>query len=109
MAQLRHDYQEFVQRQAEVITVAPDARAALTDYWHKQKLPFIGLSDPKHEVANLYGQRVMLLKFGRMPSLFVIDKSGRVRFSHYADRASDIPENTTVLGTLDDLNKEEQR
>jgi peroxiredoxin Q/BCP len=36
----------------------------------------------------------------------LIDKNGIVRFIHYADSMSDIPENKDILGKLDDINKE---
>jgi peroxiredoxin Q/BCP len=49
-------------------------------YWEVEHLPFIGLPDPKHVIANLYGQEVNLFKLGRVPALMVIDKKGQVRF-----------------------------
>lgn len=105
MAQLRRDYQKFTDRQGEVVVVGPEDQKTLADYWHKERLPFIGLSDPKHIIANLYSQKVKLLKFGRMPALMVVDKEGKIRYRHYADSPSDIPSNDKLLSLLDDLNK----
>ena len=68
MAQLRQDYQKFVARNAEILVVGPEDQSAFTRYWQKEDLPFIGLPDPDHRVANLYRQQVNLLKFGRMPA-----------------------------------------
>jgi len=106
MAQLRHDYQQFVARDAEVVVVGPDDEKAFQDYWRKESLPFVGLADPKHSVANRYGQEVKLLKMGRMPALMVIDKAGEVRFQHYGSAMYDIPLNNQILLVLDRLNKE---
>jgi peroxiredoxin Q/BCP len=69
-------------------------------------LPFIGLPDPKHKVANLYGQEVKLLKLGRIPALLLINKKGHVCYQHYSDSMSDIPENSLILGLLDKINSE---
>ena len=105
MAQLRQDYQKFVSRNAEVIAVGPEDVKTFGDYWHKNEMPFIGLADHNHTVANLYGQKVNFL-IGRMPALFVIDKAGRIRYQHYGESMSDIPLDEQVLSLLDDLNRE---
>ena len=105
MAQLRHDYQQFVARDAEVVVIGPEDQKAFQEYWQKENLPFVGLADPTHTVANRYGQEVSLLKLGRMPALMVIDKAGQVRFQHHAGAMFDIPPNRQVLAVLDDLNK----
>jgi len=64
------------------------------------------LPDPKHVVANLYGQEVNLFKLGRVPALMVIDKKGQVRFQQYSNSMSDIPENGLILGLLDKMDDE---
>ena len=107
MAQLRRDYQEFVDRDTEIVVVGPDSRSAFEDYWTKNDLPFIGLPDPEHQVAGLYGQQVKWLKAGRMPAMMLIDKVGRIRFRHYANSMADIPANQTILGFIDQMNEEE--
>ena len=56
MAQLRLDYQEFVERETEVIVVGPEDAKAFSAYWHTHKMPFVGLPDPKASVLRLYGQ-----------------------------------------------------
>jgi peroxiredoxin len=67
-------------------------------------MPFVGLADPDHVVAGLYGQEVSLLKLGRVPALVVVDRAGRIRLSHYAANMADIPSNRRVLDLLDRLN-----
>jgi peroxiredoxin Q/BCP len=106
MAQLRQDYQKFVERDAEIVVVGPDSQRAFEDYWQQEALPFVGLADPAHKVANRYGQEVILLKMGRMPALMVIDKHGQVAFKHYGGGMSDIAPNAQVLAVLDGLNQE---
>ncbi len=106
MAQLRQDYQEFVKRDSEVLIVAPDDAKQVAEYWRKENLPMPGLVDPGHEVANQYGQEVKLLKFGRLPSMIVLDRSGAVRFEHRGDSMQDIPQNRQILTLLDELNRD---
>jgi peroxiredoxin Q/BCP len=106
MAQLRQDYAEFMTRGAAVLVVWPDKPADVRDFYVKQDLPFPGLLDPEHKVADLYGQQVKLLKFGRMPAIMVIDRAGNIRYTHYADSMSDIPANQEVLRILDQINQE---
>ena len=104
MVQLRYDYPKFVERQTEVIAVGPDSKQAFQEYWETQKIPFIGLADPEHEVARQYEQEVNLLKLGRMPVQVLIDKRGIVRFVHYGTSMADITENDTILRLIDGLN-----
>jgi peroxiredoxin Q/BCP len=106
MTQLRREYQEFVRRGAEIIAVGPENRDAFLDYWEKNEMPFIGIPDPEHVSADLYGQRVSLVRGGRMPAMFLIDNKGIVRFEHYGGSMSDIPGNKSILELLDDLNRE---
>jgi peroxiredoxin len=106
MAQLRQDYQKFVDRDAEIVVVGPDSEQAFKDYWRKEGVPFVGLADPTHAVAKRYGQEVKLLKMGRMPALMVIGNDGEVAYKHYGGSMSDIPPNPQILSILDGLNQE---
>lgn len=107
MAQLRQDYGKFMERESVILVVGPDDQAAFRAYWSKHDLPFIGLPDPEHRVADLYRQQVKLLQAGRMPAMMVIDKAGQIRYQHYADSMRDIPSNQSILSILDKLNQEE--
>ncbi len=104
MAQLRLDYQAFVSRGAEIVAIGPDSASAFRHFWEENQIPFVGLADPKHTVADVYQQEVNLAKLGRMPALYVIDREGRIRFEHHGDSMSDIPENADVLKVLDEIN-----
>jgi len=104
MAQLRQDYGKFVQRDTEVVVVGPENAKAFAAYWAQEKLPFVGLPDPKYSVLKLYGQEVSLFKLGRMPAQVIVDKQGWVRYAHYGHAMSDIPEDDELLALLDGLN-----
>jgi peroxiredoxin len=105
MAQLREEYSTFIQRQAEIIAIGPEDENTFKEYWQREKMPFPGIADPQHIIAKKYGQEVKLLKMGRMPALFVIDREGLIRFEHHGQSMSDIPENKDVLALLDKLNR----
>jgi len=105
LAQLRQHYEEFEKRDAVVLVVGPDSTTAFKKYWVKHNLPFIGLPDPHHTVANHYSQEVSLWKMGRMPALMIVDKKGRVRFTHYAENMRDYPTLEEMYAVLDGLSK----
>jgi len=108
MAQLRQDYQEFVKRGAALVVIGPDGPRAFKRYWAENEMPFTGLADVGSVVADMYDQEVNLIKLGRMPALFVIDKAGLIRYQHYGKSMSDIPANNVVFQVVDQLLEEER-
>lgn len=109
MAQLRQDFDKFIEKGAIVIVAGPENAQAFKKYWGKESLPFIGLPDPEHTVLKIYGQEVKIFKLGRMPAQVIIDKKGMVRFVHYGHSMSDIPENSELLLLLDEINAPDGR
>lgn len=105
MAQLRQDYDQFVERAAVVLVIGPESAGKFADYFRQQDLPFTGLPDPEHQVLKLYGQEVNLFKLGRMPAQVLVDKMGTARFVHYGHSMSDIPANKEMFALLDRLNE----
>jgi mycoredoxin-dependent peroxiredoxin len=83
----------------EVIAIGPDGPRAFKKYWEEEKIPFPGCPDIGSKVADVYRQEVNILKFGRMPAEFIIDKYAVIRYLHYGESMSDIP-------TVDDLIKQ---
>ena len=106
MAQLRQDYDAFVERDTEVLVIGPEDAAKFQEYFSENDLPYPGLPDPEHTVLKRYGQEVNLFKFGRMPAQVVVDRAGVARFVHYGKSMRDIPENEELLALLDQLNTE---
>lgn len=106
MAQLRQDYAEFVARDAVVIAIGPDSREAFQRFWRENDIPFVGLADPRHTVADAYRQEVNILKLGRMPAQLLIDRQGNIRYQHYGRSMSDIASDEDVLRLLDALREE---
>lgn len=103
MAQLRQDYQKFVERDVAILVIGPDDARSFARYFTDNDLPFLGLPDPKHSVLKRYGQEVKLFKFGRMPAQAIIDKDGIVRYVHYGKSMRDIPDNRELLSLIDEI------
>jgi peroxiredoxin len=103
MAQLRQQYQEFISRGVELVAIGPEDPPRFASWWKEHDMPFRGLADgPEHRVATLYSQKIKLL-IGRMPALLVVDKQGKIRYSHYGESMSDISSREEVLSILDQL------
>ncbi len=103
MAQLRQDYPEFIKRNAALVVVGPDGPNAFKRYWQNETIPYTGLADIGNKVADQFNQEVIWWKWGRMPAMFVIDQDGIIRYQHYGNSMSDIPDTETVLRVLDDI------
>jgi len=104
---LRQDYDQFTARGAEILALGPDGPRAYQRYWEQEQMPFPGMADIHSRVASQYDQEVNLLKMGRMPAMFVIDRQGQIRYSHYGESMQDIPANQAILDVLDALNRED--
>ena len=105
MAQLRQDFNKFVEQDTIIVVVGPENAQNFKTYWGKERLPFIGLPDPEHVILKKYGQEVNLFKLGRMPAQMIIDKLGTVRYVHYGHQMSDIPKNDDLLEVLKKINQ----
>jgi peroxiredoxin len=106
LAQLRQDYDKFVEQEAVILVVGPENGEKFREYWEKESLPYTGLPDPKGRVLKLFGQEVNLFKLGRMPAQVIVDKQGTARYIHYGKSMQDIPANDELLQLLESLNAE---
>ena len=97
---MKQDYNKFVAKNASVVVVTPHDIKKTSKYFSKNNLPFYGIPDHDHKVANLYKQQWKLTKFGLMPALFVIKRAGKIVFSYYSKNMKDIPANDVVIGVL---------
>lgn len=100
---MKQDFKKFESRNAAIVVVAPHSAEKVAAYWQKEDLPMIGVPDADGKLANLYGQEWKIVKLGRMPALFVIDRQGALAFAQYGKSMSDIPENNEMLKVLDAL------
>jgi len=104
LARLQDGYGEFKSRDAEILAIGPDSLVKFVGYWKENNILYIGLPDPQKKVSKIYKQEVNLFKLGRMPLNTVVDCEGFIRYIHYGYSMSDIPDNETLLGVIDELN-----
>ena len=69
MAQLRQDYQQFVNRDAEILIVGPDDQKAFVEYWEKIPLWDSQQSLPRTTKEALHKQRIQNNPIGLANSL----------------------------------------
>jgi peroxiredoxin Q/BCP len=100
MAQLRRDYKRFIKLNTEIFVIGPENAESFKEFWVEEKLPFVGLPDPKHKILKLYGQEVNLFKLGRLPAQMLIDRSGWLRYVHYGHSMTDIPSNKDIIDLI---------
>jgi peroxiredoxin Q/BCP len=101
---MRDEYEGFQQRGCEILAIGPDRPKEFVRYWDNERIPFIGLPDPEHRVANLYRQEVNLFKLGRMPLVCAVNRTLRIQYAHYGSSMSDIPSNEHLFRVIDEMN-----
>ena len=79
----RDDYSQIVAAGAAVLGVSPDSVKSHDKFKLKYQLPFALLSDPDHQVAEMYGawgEKKMYGKsyMGILRSTFIIDEQGKI-------------------------------
>jgi peroxiredoxin Q/BCP len=74
----------------------------MEDKYAKNEYPIY--YDEEEKVAEMLNQEVKLLKLGRMPALFILDKDNIIRYAYYSDSMKDIPENGELFKVIQNLN-----
>ena len=103
MMQLHQDYNKFIEKDTIIVVIGPEDKESFNKYWKENNFKFYGISDKAKTILELYGQKVKLLKLGRMPGQMLIDKKGILRYVNYGNSMDDIPENSEILNIIDNL------
>ncbi len=79
----RDDYSQIIAAGAVVLGVSPDSVKSHDGFKLKYELPFALLSDPEHQVAEMYGAWGEKTMYGRtymgiLRSTFIIDEEGKI-------------------------------
>jgi peroxiredoxin Q/BCP len=106
MEQLLQDYQKYAESNTEVIVIGPESAEEFAKWWQEHKMPFIGIADPNHSIAKLFGQEIRLFYGGRLPAMVVIDKDFKIRASYLSGSPSDMPSDDEVLSLIAKINQE---
>lgn len=100
---MRDRYEEFTNRGAEVIAIAPDTLENARRYFETNAIPFPCLPDPDRDVFRLYDVKSAMVSLGQRPALFVIDREGAVRYAYLGWQQWEIPSVDETLAQLDAL------
>jgi peroxiredoxin Q/BCP len=100
---LRDRYEEFKQRGAEILAIAPDSLDNARTYFQANDIPFPCLPDPDRKVFRQYDVKSAMISLGQRPGLFVIDKEGIVRYAYLGWQQWEIPSVDETLEQLDAL------
>ena len=87
-------YDDFIAKDTVIVGVSPDSVKSHAGFAQKQGLKHILLSDPTHEVAQLYGVWQVKKNYGKeylgiARSTFVIGKDGKVAKVYKSVKAKD--------------------
>lgn len=102
LSQLKDDYLFFRGLDTEVLAVSPDSVDEAMNTCTRHKIPFKLLSDSRDQVIDEYGVRGAF-NYGAEASVFIIDKSGKIRYKYIGKVPADIPSNDILLETIRDM------
>ena len=98
---MRDRYEDFKQRGAEILAIAPDTLENARSYFEKNDIPFPCLPDPDRSVFRQYDVKSAMVSLGQRPGLFVIDREGVVRFAYLGWQQWEIPTVDETLAQID--------
>jgi peroxiredoxin len=99
MAQLRHDYPEFKALNTRILLMVPNGTRTIERYLRDHPAPFEILTDKRAEVAGQYLQVRQFFSLGT-PCVFLVDRTGCIRYTHYAKSMISEPDNREPLAVL---------
>jgi peroxiredoxin Q/BCP len=100
---LRDRHEDFKQRGAAIIAVAPDTLENARRYFEKNDIPFPALPDPDRRVFRQYDVKSAMISLGQRPAMFILDKEGTVRYAYLGWQQWEIPTIDETLEQLDAL------
>lgn len=98
---MRRDYIKFINGDVQILVIGPEDEETFRFHWERNDYPFVGIPDPEHQIADLYGQQVNLIRMGRMPAQIVIDRDGYIRYKNFGNSMRDITSNEQILKVIE--------
>jgi peroxiredoxin len=102
MAQLRHEYKKFSDLNAKILVMVPNGPFMIKRYLENNPTPYTILIDKKSQVAGRYFQNKQFFAFGT-PTVFVVNREGKIAYTHYANSLIEEPGNEEPLAVLAQL------
>ena len=104
--ELAQHSREYVDRGMQVVTVVAQTSDAVRRYVEDAGLPFNILIDESRDVLKAYGvwHRLGLDAWNiARPALFVIDRSGNIRYSFVSQHQDEFPTHEDIMKEIDKL------
>jgi peroxiredoxin len=99
MAQLRLDYQKFQDLNTEVLVMVPNGPRMIEGFIQSANIPYPILVDKGAKTGELFFQVKHFFKLG-VPSVFLVDRAGKIAYVHYARSLVSEPDNRKPLAVL---------
>lgn len=98
--QLEADLAKFQDRDTQVLAIAVQNQADAQNAVNSMGVTYPILADPEHSIAAAFGVYNLLGDNIATPSVFIIDKSGRIVWSYIGQNVNDRPHNQTILNNI---------
>lgn len=89
MLQLQEEVKKFDEKKIKLVVICPEKVEDVEKFAEKHNISFDLVSDPKHIIADKYGQQIKILKLGRMPAEILLDKDCKIITKHYGNNMAD--------------------
>ena len=93
------DFDQFAGKGVEILPISVDSTASLKEFKNKLQMKTDLLSDFKRDISRAYGV-LNEDRFYSNRAYFLIDKEGRVRWSHIEDSNGQRRENSEILAAI---------
>jgi peroxiredoxin len=93
------DFDQFAGKGVEILPISVDSTASLREFKNKLQMKTDLLSDFKRDISRAYGV-LNEDRFYSNRAYFLIDKDGRVRWSHVEGNNSERRENSEILAAI---------
>ncbi|HEX3533089.1 MAG TPA: redoxin domain-containing protein [Gemmatimonadaceae bacterium] len=93
------DFDQFAGNGVEILPISVDSVPSLKEFKNKLKMKTELLSDFKRDISRAYGV-LNEDRFFSNRAYFLIDKEGRIRWSHVEGNNSDRRENSEILAAI---------
>ena len=93
------DFDQFAGKGVEILPVSVDSTASLREFKNKLQMKTDLLSDFKRDISRAYGV-LNEERFYSNRAYFLIDKEGRVRWSHVEAQNGERRENSEILAAI---------
>jgi peroxiredoxin len=95
-------YSEFQARGAEIVALAVAPLASVDGARQSTQATYPMLADPTHQVAEAYGVYNLLGFNLAAPSVFIIERDGRIVWRYVGQNSGDRPAAESILMQLQD-------